>query len=361
MKTISSRQAGIILCVMLLANKILLLPSVLYEYAKADSVFILVLLLLAEIGMVFVFFQLKRKHPNASFYSIIQTQMGVFFAKILYFFIFLYILYKILLVYNVCYMYFRVQVYLDASFYIFVFVFLIVCNSTVLRGLRPLARCMEFFFYFLTACFIFCLMISIANFNKFPLFFDTNVIKFFEGGFKHLFCFGDTLILFLIMEKIKLDKKGEKQISKYAIAISILIVALYVLFYGIFNHISFVHKNAISDIITFSYRFTDIGRLDMVAIVFVMFLSLFQISVALYIFCDIFKKIFNTPKDIYGLISFDLIFIGIVITASLDYAKTIAIGTVIVPYFAIFLQYLLPIICLILSGVRRREYNEKNS
>ena len=40
-KTISSRQTAVLASVMLFANKILVLPSLLYEYAKADSIFIM--------------------------------------------------------------------------------------------------------------------------------------------------------------------------------------------------------------------------------------------------------------------------------------------------------------------------------
>ena len=50
MKTISSRQTAVIAGILLFANKILVLPSLLYEHAKADSVFILAILLLAEIA-----------------------------------------------------------------------------------------------------------------------------------------------------------------------------------------------------------------------------------------------------------------------------------------------------------------------
>ncbi len=346
-KTISSRQTAVLASVMLFANKILVLPSLLYEYAKADSIFIMLLLLLAELGLLFIFFRLKRRFPDLSFYQIIKQKMGVFMAKSLYILIAIYIFYKILLVYNVSYVYFRVQVYLDASFYIFVLVFLLVCNSSVMRGLRPLVRGMEFFYYFLITCFVFCLLLSVANFNKFPLFFDAPAGEFFLGGFKHLFCFGDVLILFLLMDRIKIEnKKDEKQILTYTLIVMALILILYIMFYSIFNHTSFVHKNAISDIITFSYRFTNIGRLDMVAIVLVMFLSLFQISVALYVFCDCFNKIFPSLGKIYGVITFDLIFLGFVLLSVFDFLQVTALGVLVVPYFALVLQYILPIVCL---------------
>lgn len=357
MKTISSRQTAVIAGILLFANKILVLPSLLYEHAKADSVFILAILLLAEFALLLIFFRLKRAYPKSSFYQIISQKMGVFAAKIIYFLIILYIFYKILLVYNISYVYFRVQVYLDASFYIFLLVFLLVCNSCVMRGLRPLARCAEFFFFFIISCVVFCLLLSIANFNKFPIFFDTACSDFFLGGFKYLFCFGDVLLLFLLMHKIELDKKGERQVVRYLLVVSALIVILYVMFFSIFNHTSFVHKNALSDIITFSYRFTYLGRLDMVAIVTLMFLSLFQISIALYVFCECFTQIFPPLGKVYGLITFDLLFVGLTLISTLDYLQLTQLGTLVMPYFAIALQYLLPLVCLFFTLGGRHEKN----
>lgn len=359
MKTISSRQTAVTASILLFANKILVLPSLLYEYARADGFFVMILLLLAEFLLLMIFFKLKCRYPNSSFYEIIKKNMGVFLAKLMFFLILLYLFYKILLVYNVSYMYFRAQVYLDASVYIFVLVFLLVCNSCVMRGLRSLSRCMEFFFNFIIVCFVFCLFLSIANFNKFPIFFDTNILKFMESGFRHIFCFGDILLLFLLMDRIELNKKGEKQITIYVLITTILILILYLMFYSIFNYTSFVHKNAISDIITFSYRFTDLGRLDMVAIITVMFLSLFQISIALYVFCDCFIKLFPPLNKVYGLVTFDLVFLFFIFVTSIDYMRITYFGTLVMPYFALLLQYVLPVICLIFTAGGANEKNKR--
>ena len=358
MKKISSRQTAVIACVLLFANKILVLPSLLYEYAKADGLFVVFLLLIAEILLLLTFFRLKHKYPNSSFYEIIKKNMGVFLAKLSLFLILLYLFYKILLVYNVSYVYFRAQVYLNAGFYIFVLVFLLVCNSCVMRGLRSLSRCMEFFFTFIIICFVFCLLLSIANFNQFPIFFDTNILKFVESGFRYIFCFGDILLLFLLIDRIELDKKGEKQILVYVLTTMVLILILYLMFYSIFNYTSFVHKNAISDIITFSYRFTDLGRLDMVAIITVMFLSLFQISIALYVFCDCFIKLFPPLNKVYGLITFDLLFLTLIFISSIDYLRITYFGTLVMPYFAMVLQYVLPILCLLFTIGGKHEKNK---
>ena len=139
-KTISVRQTAIIISILLFANKILVLPSLLYEVSKADGFFIILFLLSLEFLILLMFLRLKSLYPSTSFYDILKLKLGTFLAKFFYILLAIYFFYKIMLLFNICYMYFHVQVYIDASYYIFIFAFLVIINSSVLRGIRPIAR-----------------------------------------------------------------------------------------------------------------------------------------------------------------------------------------------------------------------------
>ena len=60
MKTISARQTGIIVFLTILANKILVLPSILYKSSDADSIFVMLTLFLIEFLILLVFLKLKK-------------------------------------------------------------------------------------------------------------------------------------------------------------------------------------------------------------------------------------------------------------------------------------------------------------
>ncbi len=352
-QTLSARQTGVIASLLLLANKLLVLPSLLFESSKADGVFIVMFLLALELGLVALFVKLKQTCPNQSLYQIIQEKMGTFFAKLFYILLILYFFYKIMLIFNISYMYFHVQVYLDASYYIFIFIFLLIMNSCCLRGLRPLARGCEFMYIFLIGALVFCLFLSIANFNKFPLFFDSPIKNFFTGSFKYFFCFGDSLVLFVLMDRITLDKATKKSLFCHFAISSVIITVLYFMFYSAFGSTSFMYKNAVSDIITFSYRFIDLGRLDIISITTIMFISLLQLSLYCYALLQCFMKVFSRLSKTYSVVVFDIVFLSIVVSSMLNYLVAIELGKNVMVYFAILLQIFFPVLLLVPFGKRK--------
>ena len=93
MKTISARQTGIIVFLTILANKILVLPSILYKNSKADSIFVMLALFFIEFLILLVFLKLKKNYPNQTFLSILQKKLGKIIAKTIIFFFFVFFLF----------------------------------------------------------------------------------------------------------------------------------------------------------------------------------------------------------------------------------------------------------------------------
>ena len=355
-KTISSRQGAILAALLLFANKILVLPSLMYESSNADGIFILLALLAVEMLILYMFFKVKEAFPYQSFYEIIKKYMGTIVAKLFYVLLLVYFFFKIMLLFNISYIYFHIQVYIDVAYYLFLFAFLLIMTSSVLRGLRAIGRGLEFFYFFIIGCMFFIILLSFANFDKFPLFFDSPPAQYFKGLFSNLFCFGDMLVLFVLMDKIEFAKKDEKKFFKYIGASVVILILIYFMFYSIFGQTSFIHKNAISDIITFSYRFIDLGRLDIIAIVTVMFLSFLQLSIYCYALCECFIKLFSKLSIVYTIVVFDAIFIAVVASSLVNYLTVINLGVNVMGYFAIVLHLILPILvlCFIKFSHRRQ-------
>ena len=126
------------------------------------------------------------------------------------------------------------------------------------------------------------------------------------------------------------------------------------MFYSIFGQTSFIHKNAISDIITFSYRFIDLGRLDIIAIITVMFLSFLQLSVYFFAFCQCFMSLFSKLSLTYTVCVFDLAFVAVVASSVVNYLAVINLGTTVMCYFALVLHFVLPILVLCFAKFRRQ-------
>ena len=351
--TISCRQAGIIGAILIFANKVLALPSLLAQNTGADAIFIMAFMFLIDIMVLFVFFRLKRAFPHSSFFDVIKRLskpiciliLGLFF---IYFFI------GFLINFNFTHVYFKVQVYHDDQESVFLFVAIVIMIATMSHGFRAIARTIEFFYLFILIGFFACMFIALSNFNEFAVMFDTPILQLVKNGYKYSFAFGDMLYLFLIMDKVELTKNGQKQILKYILFAMLVVLGGYFLFYCVYQYTLFIHPNAVSDIIVLSYQIFNVGRLEIVAVVLIMLITLFQISLYGYILGHILMQIFPKLDGNFSIVCVVILFL-IVYTLffnSLDSIVNAFTGNFVI--FAILLQYLIPLICFGLSFFKRR-------
>lgn len=357
-QTINIRQAGILLIMCIFANKILLLPSLMYSDVKADAIFVVSVLFLIEIISLPVLFLLKKHFPTQSLYEILKAKLGVFLTKIIYILLLLFFFLKVLLVFSITYVYFKQQIYKDEVIWIALISFLPVINHAVVSGIRPLSRTMEIFFTVVIIGFVACLAFSLFTRISVPYIFLSNVKSFFGAIYKHIFSFGDIFFLFLIIDKIEIKKGQEKILYKYAFIGFILVLLLYFLYYSKYQVTSFMHNNALADILVFSVQFNAIGRLDIVAMITIVLITLFQMEIFSYGFSDCLLHIFPKLNWIYSVVVFDIVF-GIVYYIFLGkYEKMISSTTSWFPFLAIFINIVLPVILAIILLIKRRK-NEK--
>lgn len=357
-QTINVRQAGILLIMCIFANKILLLPSLMYADVKADAIFVVTALFLIEIITLPVLLMLKKHFPTQSLYEILKGRIGVVLTKIIYILLLLFFFLKVLLVFSITYVYFKQQIYKDEVIWIALISFLPVINHAVVSGIRPLSRTMEIFFTVIMIGFIACLGFSLFTRISFPYMFLSNVKSFFGSVYKHIFSFGDIFFLFLIIDKIEIKKGQEKTLYKYAIIGFILVVILYFLYYSKYQVTSFMHNNALADILVFSVQFNAIGRLDIIAMITIVLITLFQMEIFSYGFSDCLLHIFPKLNWIYSVIVFDIIFCLVYYLFLGKYETMIQSTTSWFPFLAIFINIALPLIFWIISLIKRRK-NEK--
>lgn len=358
---ISTRQAAIISSLLIFANKLLVLPSILYEKSRADGFFAISISLALEMILLIMFLKVKQAYPNSTFYGLIKQKLGTIVAKIFYIFITLYFFFKTMLLFNVTFMYLHIQVYLDATYYLFMFAFLFVMNTSVLRGLRPIARGCEFMFSFIIIGLILCIFLSIFNYKSFPLFFDTGFGNIISSAWHTSCCCGDALVLFVIMDRIEYKPDLSKKLLSYSGFSIGIVLTIFFMFYSIFGATSFIHNNALSDIITFSFRFLDLGRLDLVAIILNMFLSFLQLSIYGYMLVNCFIQIFPKITPVYTVVFYNIVFIVLMVSAVVNYVTVIFLAEEVVSLVSPFLHLLIPTILFFFAIIenKRQVQDEK--
>ena len=360
MKQISINQCGVLIVMCIFANKILLMPSLMYEQTSADSIFVLLTLFLLDFIMLPIFIKLKSLFPDKKFYDILKERLGAFLTKIIYLALLVFFLFKCLLVFSITYVYFKQQIYQDEFIFLALIAFLPVINHAVFCGLRSFSRSVEMLFWIVIAGFVVCLAISLFTPISSPLFFTSNAQNFLSSMHDHVFAFGDFTFLFLVMDRIDFKKGKIKNLYYYTLFAMALVVILFYLFYAKYQTTAFMHNNALADLLVFSVQFNAIGRLDIIAMLTIMIITLFQMEIFSYAFSDAFMSIFPLNKT-YSVVVFDILFLILYYVFIGRYETMVMSSLFWLPYLSIFINYIIPIITLIIIMIRLKEIGRQHS
>ena len=131
-------------------------------------------------------------------------------------------------------------------------------------------------------------------------------------------------------------------------------------FYSVFRYSGSMHNNAASDVISFSNKFAGLGRIDIIAVIVVMLLDYFQMTIFNMGFDVAFSSIFPNQSKVFSIVLFDLLFFIILFFFLPNYIVVIDFATGFLPYVALVLQYILPLFCIIATIFRpkRRKYEK---
>ena len=361
MKSISARQTGIIVFLTILANKILVLPSVMYEKSKADSIFALIAIFSFELLVLTIFLQVKKAHPDQNLKEILKQKEGVVVAKIVIFAFLIFFLFKTMLTYSVLYIYLKDLVYQDEFGFLALVCLFPVVNHAVVCGLRAMGRTFELFYYIVLVGVLFCLGIAFFTDISMPNFFVASPTDILNSGFTHIFAFGDYLALFLFIDKIKLRKGEGKKIFFFAFVGIFLVLSIFVVFYSKYQVTAFMHNNALADLLIFSVQFNAIGRLDIIAMLTIMTLGLFQLEIFQAAFCESFVQVFEKLSIKYAVAVFDILFFVIYLVIIKKYEVMLSFATDYLIYFAILTNVVLPILIYALAHKHKKELSNEKS
>ncbi len=360
-KSISLRQTGMLIVMMILANKILLLPSLLYKTVKTDGVFVVMTLFLIDLLVFGVFIKLKLAYPDKKLAEILEENLGKIAAKLIFSILLVFFMFKVFLTFSIAFMYLKQQVYQNEFAVIAIICVLPVINHAVICGLRSFSRTIELFYYLVVGLFILCLMIALGSFKQTPTYFVSQPGDFGMALVKNVFSFGDYLFLFLVIDRIEIEKKDVKKVFKYIFLGIALVVALFFIYYSIYETTAFMHNYAIADILTITVEFNAIGRLDIVAMVTIMLLSLFQMEIFQYGFCECFVGIFKKLNKVFAIAVFDVLFLVVYYILVGRYETMVMYVETWLPYFAMVANYLLAIVFFGISFKKSGKNRSKSS
>lgn len=352
-KSVNVWQIGILLFILLFANKILVLPSLLYEGAKAEAFFVPIFLFAIEICLLFLFYKIKTKYPTQSFTEIVRARFGKIVAKLVFFLIMVYFLCKAVLLYNITYIFFRTLIYKEADNILFLFCFLPIINHLAISGLRVMGRTAQLFFPIILVVTLFCIIVGIFGINNTPLFFESTFSDVIITALKHSSSFGDVLFLFVFMDKIQVKKGQWKVLFSFTAVAMIIVTIITVVFVFSYTYTSFMHPYAIFEIMSYVKEYGGLGRIDIISMILIIIYTYFHLAIYLKLFMASFNSVFDKIDEIYSVLSFNFLFLILINFLVLNLEKAIVFGENILPYFSIIPFIIVPVLCMVLLCIKR--------
>lgn len=354
-RTISAWQAGILLFILLFANKVLALPSLLYDKAKLEAFIIPIILFGLEMGVIFIFYRLKVRYPHESFADICRLHFGKVVTIIIYFLFLSFFLCKSVLLYNFTFIFFKNLIYKDSNNFVYLFCFIPIINHMAILGLRVMGRTSQLFFPLIVVVTIFCIVVGFFGVTSSPILFESSVKDIFFAGLQHISSFGDSIFLFLIMDKLVVKKGQWKVIFSLSGASMIIVTIVTVVFIFSYTYTSFMHPFALFEIMSYVKEYGGMGKIDIIAMVLIIIFTYFHLTIYLKAFMLSFDTIFPKLNRIYSVITFNIIFIIFIDFLVLNLEKAVAYSEQVLPYFAIFSFIIVPIIAGFAIFVKRRK------
>ena len=354
-KAIGAWQTGILIFFLLFANKILILPSLLFNNAKFEGLITPIVLFILELLLLVIFYKLKKRFPHERFFYVLKNHFGKIVTCIVFFLVGIYFLGKMILLYNVTYIFFRNLIYKESNNTLFLICLLPVVNHLAICGVRTIGRTAQIFFPAVVTILIFAVVVGVFGINSSVILEQSNISSIALATIRHVSVFGDLIVLFLFMDKIEVKKGEWKILFSFFSAGALSVFAIILVFFLSYTYTSFLHPFAFFEILSFVKEYGGIGRLDIISMIFIILLTYFQLAIYLKCFFVCFDGLFPKLDRLYSVLTFNFLFVLLIQYAVINLSRIIIYAEEFLPYFSIIAFIIVPVCCLVSLFVRKHE------
>lgn len=355
---INAKQAGILLSIVLLSDKFVLLPSMIFYRTNFASIFVFAFLIVVDIFIFYLIIKIKEKYQDLKFDALISKKFGKITMKIIYSLMLIYFFFRIILILNENFVFFKDLVFDSASFLLFLVCLIPVVNSLVIMGLRSMGRTAQFFYWFIILGLFVSLMVGVfsSSFKLPTLKFNKEMLS---APLTFIFWFADYLFFLPIIDNIKLEHNYGRTIMRYLILSASILMVANLVFIGIHEVATFIYKGALSDIIQFAVVSSGIGNLDIIAVLTKMFSIYFQIAIMFYALKESLNKIIGNINIYQNIIILDFIIIFCQYAFVLTTEKVLDLVLTYFSYISYPIIFLMPVLILIMLWANKKQKGRK--
>lgn len=314
---LKSRQICFFILAFVPITKLFMMSSIVAGFAKEDMwISILFNVLLDVITLSFVCYACKN--AKSDFITILEDNLGKAGKNIVLAIYCVYFLLKAIVPINEQKDYVELTLYMTQPNLLTFLPILVVSFFLCLKELRTVGRISDVAWIFSTLGLIVLIALSISNadFSAMLPVGASGIENIFKGSYSAFTWFGDIAYILFFIGKFTYQKRDSvKIICSYLIS-GIMIILFSLIFYGIFTSIAHRQQFALTEISKYSTVINSIGRFDYIAILMILFVNIFAISLPIYFANKMLYGIFPIkqkwifPLAITSLYAIILLFFG---------------------------------------------------
>ena len=357
------RQASIIIFYMLVAFKVLSLPSLVYQTCKNDGYLAVLIMMMVDAVLLWGSLKILKQAKDKNIYDFIKERTGSIIAKIFVIALTLIPLIHLGIKTKGLEWFLVKNLYTKFEWFQFAIPVALVTCYMIYKGARNIGRVSEFFVWII----IFgVLVIIIKGFASVDLTFFMPILSkgikpIFKAIYDYLAWFGIGGELLLFAGCIDFKKEKRSRIFLYSFIALVLVQFVLWSFYGAYGIMASTHNFAISDISQISNANMALDELSWLIVTVWAIAQILHVAIYGYLFCRGLQLIFNIKNDtIATLILFVLIILWIFWGEHTIALEKVFLHKSIV-WIVIVGQYLVPAIIFALSFVKKKNNKQKNT
>lgn len=353
------RQASIIIFYMLVAFKVLSLPSLMYQTCKNDGYLAVLIMMVVDAVLLWASLKILKQAKDKNIYDFIKERAGCVAAKIFVIALTLIPLIHLGIKTKGLEWFLVKNLYTKFEWFQFAIPIALITCYMIYKGARNIGRVSEFFVWIIIFGVI---VIIIKGFASVDLTFFLPVLSkgikpIFKAIYDYLAWFGIGGELLLFAGCIDFKKEKKSRVFLYSAVAIILVQLVLWSFYGAYGVMASTHNFAISDISQISNANMALDELSWLIVTVWAIAQILHVGIYGYLFCRGLQLIFNIKKD---AIATSILFVLIIVWIFWG-EHTIALEKLFlhksIVWIMIVGQYLVPLIIFGLSYVKKKKEN----
>ena len=345
---------------MLVAFKVLSLPSLMYQACKNDGYLSILIMMIVDAALIWISLKIIKKARDKNIYDVIKQYTGSVVAKIFVIALTLVPLIHLGIKTKGLEWFLVKNLYTKFEWFQFAIPIALITCYIIYKGARNIGRVCEFFVWIIVAGVV---IIIIKGFASVDLTFFLPILSkgikpIFTAIYDYLawFGLGGELLLFCGCIDFKNEKKS--QIFFYSAVAIVLVQLVCYSFYGAYGIMASTHNFAISDISQIANANMALDELSWLIVTVWAVAQILHVAIYGYLFCRGLQIIFNIKSDaISTFVLFALIIVWIFWGEHTIALEKFFLHKSIV-WIVIVGQYVIPLIIFGLSFIKRKKLNK---